>query len=225
MGILQRKSQIIIVTVGCLLMLSQTTILAQDGVTTQDVGNPGADGFECVKPLVCPTPAAIRYDVDLGAMDTVETGIQGTRTFFEGTMSQTLALSQSMSTLVVSPDVITASTVPADYAPALPRAVAQVGWQFESMGSDLQRRYSVAEWSKLFIGIVAIPIKFVKGIFVLGRYLGPLGLFLAWLFVMLPIVMWMKFANFVKNTIIKIFNLIVELIRIIGDIWDIFPFA
>jgi hypothetical protein len=130
-----------------------------------------------------------------------------------------------MSTLIVSPDTITASTVPADYSPALPRAMAQVGWQFETMGADLQKRYSVTEWATFFISIAAIPVKFVKGIFVLGRYLGPLGLFLAWLFVMLPIVMWMKFANFIKNLIIQIFNLIVEIIRIIGDIWDIFPFA
>lgn len=223
MGILQRKNQITVIVCGCFLLMSQA-VLAQGG-TTQDAGNPGRDGFACVAPLVCPTPAAIRYDVDLGAIDEVETGIENTRTFFEGTMSQTLALSQSMSTLVVSNDVISASTVPADYAPALPRAVAQVGWQFESMGSDLQRRYSVTEWGTFFISIVAIPVKFVKGIFVLGRYLGPLGLFLAWLFVMLPIVIWMKFANFIKNLVIQIFNLVVELIRIIGDIWDLFPFA
>ena len=224
MGILQRKNQIVFLAV-ILLMLSQTTILAQGGVETQDVGNPGRDGFSCVAPLVCPTPAAIHYEVDLGAIDDVEDGIQGTRTFFEGTMSQTLALSQSMSTLIVSNDVISASTVPADYAPALPRPVAQVGWQFDNMGSDLQRRYSVTEWAKFFISIVAIPVKFVKGLFVLGRYLGPLGLFLAWLFVMLPIVMWMKFANFIKNLIIQIFNLVIEAIRIIGDILDLFPFA
>ncbi len=228
MGILQRKNQIVCLILG-FLMLSQTTILAQGGdVETSDVGNPGYDGyvgFSCSPPLVCPTPAPIRMDADLGAIDEVEDGINGTRVFFEDTMSQTLALSETMSTLVVSPDVISASTVPAEYAPGLPRAVAQVGWQFETMGSDLQRRYSVTEWSTFFISIVAIPVKFVKGIFVLGRYLGPLGLFLAWLFVMLPIVMWMKFANFIKNLVIKIINLVIEIIRVIGDIWDLFPFA
>lgn len=140
-------------------------------------------------------------------------------------MSQTMALSQSMSTMIVSSNWITASTVPADYAAWLPRPVAQIGYQFETMGSDLQRRYSVVDWTRFFVSILVIPIKFVKGLFVLGRFLGPLGLFMAWLFVMLPLVAWMKLAGFIKDTIIKIINFFIEVIRVIGDIWDLFPFA
>lgn len=234
MGFLQHENKIIVFLLTMLLSFvwfSQTT-LAQGGddedVGVTDVGNPGYDGFvgfDCHPPLTCPKAVPIHYNVDTGAIEDVRDSVNGTRVFFTSAMSQTMALSQSMSTMIVASNWVTASTVPVDYAAWLPRPVAQAGYQFETMGSDLQRRYSVVDWTRFFISILVIPIKFAKGLMVLGRFLGPLGLFMAWLFIMLPWVAWMKLLGFIKDTIIRIINFFIEIIRVIGDIWDMFPFA
>ncbi len=216
------------VMLGCLFQA--VGVFAQGGgdVSTSDVGNPGNDGyvgFHCEPPLVCPTPAPIRFDADTGELEEIITGVENTREFFEGTISQTMALSETMSTVIVAGDSITASTVPVDYAPALPRAVAQIGWQFETMGSDMQKRYSLSEWlTKILMPILVVPVKFVKGIFVLGRYLGPLGLFLAWLIPMSIFVAWMKVAMFIRDILIKVFNLFVEAAKFVISVIKLIPF-
>jgi hypothetical protein len=214
----------LLVLSGMIFLMSAQAVFAQGGDTgVQDVGNPGNSGFTCVKPLVCPTPAAIRYDANIEAIDGVRDSINSTRGFFSNTISITLAMSNTMATVIIADDVITASAVPDDYAPTLPRPVAQIGWQFESMGSDLQRRYSVSEWGKLFIQVLVVPIKFIKGLIVLGRYLGPLGLFLAWLLVVFPIVAWKEFIKIAWMVIVKVYNLVMDAWGIIRDLWNALP--
>jgi hypothetical protein len=135
--------------------------------------------------------------------------------------SQTVALSDTIHDFLMgNGDSITATaiySVPDWYAPILPREVAQVGWDFEIMGSDLRRRYSVNEWFAYVGRMVSIPPRFVKGFFQFANLLGPFGLVLIWLFVMAPIVFALKFIAWLKNAIISLFNLLLKLLVLIFE--------
>jgi len=201
--------------IGCIfapivaLLLSQSTVFA-DGP------------FKCEPPLECPTPVSIG-DYELDTADDIDEMLEAPRAFFEGTISSTLALSETIHMVIVSEDIITTSIVPDSYAPTMPRGIAQIGWQFEEMNSDLQRRYSLAEWTSFVAGIIVVPVKLVKSLFVLGRYLGPLGLFLGWLFVMLPMVLLMKMSKFMKDLVISLFNFVIDIIRFVLDVIKLIP--
>ena len=172
--------------------------------------------------LTYPTPAPIDDDLDVGT-DAIDDALDNARTYFDNSISATLTLSNSLHTAIAGTDSITASTVPDTYAPTLPREIAQIGWQFEAMSSDLQRRYSLVEWTSFFAQIVAVPVKLAKSLFVLGRYLGPLGLFLGWLFVMLPMVLLMKTSALVKNLVTSAFNFMLDIIRFVLDVIKLIP--
>lgn len=119
----------------------------------------------------------------------------------------------------------TVANAPANYAPSLPRPLANVGYTFEQMRSAAQsgQAYSVAAWFALAGYIASIPIQFVKMMMQIADLLGPFGLFLYWLLAMLPFILTVRAFIFVKNLIINLINLAIKLVNFIGDLWDLIP--
>lgn len=140
-----------------------------------------------------------------------------------GTISYTNWLSAEATKLQATDD-FTIATAPSWYAPKLPRPIANVGWTFEGLRGGIEtNRYSPATWGGIFGYAISLPIQFIKMLFQLAEVLGPFGLFLIWVLVMLPFVLFARFFIFIKNSFIWLFNFLHRLIRFIGDIWDLIP--
>lgn len=119
---------------------------------------------------------------------------------------------------------LTISTAPDWYAPLLPREMANIGWTFEHVGDNSTVRYSLNTWSYLFGAMIAMPIRLVRALLELFRFMGPFGLFLVWLLViMLPAVLGFKILLFIKNTIIRIINFVLTVLDWILKIWNAVP--
>jgi len=172
--------------------------------------------------LVYSTPSAITYTTSsTGVVSRGEEVLNQAQVTISDVLTMATGLSQTIYTLMVATDSISLTTVPTWYAPYLPRPVAQVGWDFESMGSDLRRRYSLAFWTTRTAQILAIPVKFVKGLIPWAQALGPLGLFLAWLLVMLPIKLLLDMLDFLKNLAVHVFNFLLKIVHILIDLIDV----
>lgn len=117
---------------------------------------------------------------------------------------------------------ITVLNAPADYAPDMPRPFANVGYTFEQMEANGQQ-YSLNAWASLAGYMASLPVQMVKPLLELAEFMGPFGLFVIWLLVMLPFVLAVRLFVFFKNLIIKVMNLVIDIIRLIGDIWDLIP--
>lgn len=172
------------------------------------------------------TPLTLNTSVTGTAGYTAATTILGTgQGWVSDTVSYTLYIS-GVAAEISPTDTFTVATAPDWYAPPLPRPMANVGWTFETVlddGIDEGRRYSLPAWASFFGYIVSLPVQFIKMLFELAVFLGPLGLFLIWLLVMLPFVLFVRIFLFIKGLFIGLFNLIHKFIRFIGDIWDLVP--
>lgn len=142
--------------------------------------------------------------------------------WISNTVSYTLWLTDTAASLQYT-STFTVATAPGWYAPPLPRPMADIGWTFETMRGDIGTSYSIPTWAGLFGYSITLPIQFIKGLFDIAANLGPLGLFLTWLLIMLPFTLFTRAVLFLKNVIIGLFNLIHKIIRFIGDIWDTVP--
>lgn len=91
------------------------------------------------------------------------------------------------------------------------------------MGEDVRRRYSLTAWGAMATEIIALPLRFVKGLRDLGSLLGPFGLFLTWLLIMLPVVMFFKIIEFLKGLAIGLWNFAVQIAHIIMDLIELIP--
>lgn len=172
------------------------------------------------------TPLALNQGGLTGtAAYTAVTGIIGTgREWVSDTVSYTLWLSGEAAAINPT-ETFTVATAPDWYAPPLPRPMANVGWTFETIqdGIDSGVKYSLPTWAGFFGYIVSLPFQFIKMLLGLADFLGPLGLFIIWLLIMLPFVTFVRIWVFIKNLFISLFNLIHKFIRFIGDIWDLIP--
>lgn len=160
------------------------------------------------------TPAPLQGD---GTYLTITNTISGT---FTGIHSQVLAISDSTYILLNGTDnfsaVLTASTVPSWYAPYLPRDVAQVGWDFETLGADVRRRYSVSDWFEYIGNLSSLPIRFIKGLAELFALSGPLMLFLVWLLIFGPLVLVVRLVRMLWPWLVWFYKRIWEL-------WEAIP--
>jgi hypothetical protein len=59
----------------------------------------------------------------------------------------------------------------------------------------------------------------------LFRFMGPFGLFVAWLLVLLPVVLFFKIFEFFKSLVIRLFNFIFDMIRFILELIKLIPFV
>jgi len=124
-----------------------------------------------------------------------------------------------------TPVTFTISTPPADYAPSLPRNIAAVGWTIENMDSSAGLGFGVTAWASLFGYIVSLPFQIAKMLYNIFNLLGPMRLFIAWLFILLPWVLYVKLFIFIKNLLISMVNLVIKVVQFIGDLWDLIPFG
>ena len=138
-------------------------------------------------------------------------------------ISNTNALSATWAALWDANDALSVASAPDWYAPTLPRPIADIGWRFELMGEDVRRRYSLTAWGGLVTDIIALPIRFIKGLQDLGGLLGPFGLFLTWMWIMLPVVLFFKMIEFMKNLAISLWNFVVQVAHIIMDLIELIP--
>lgn len=114
---------------------------------------------------------------------------------------------------------ITVVTAPVWYAPALPRPMADVGWTFEQLTdpSGATLNFTVSSWAGFFGYVSTIPFQFVKTLWQLVAYLGPLGLFLGWLLIMFVIVLVIHTQVFIVKFLITILRLVVRLVELLGE--------
>lgn len=145
--------------------------------------------------------------------------IEGVNGLVTDVTSYTTWLSGTVENLTPT-DTFTIVTAPDWYAPALPRPMADVGWTFETLqtGVDEGRRYSLAAWSSFFGYVASLPFQFVKLLYQIVQFLGPLGLFLTWLLVMAPIVTYFRILLWIKNLFISLLNFIIKIISLLLSI-------
>lgn len=135
------------------------------------------------------------------------------------TVSYTLWISGEAAGIIPT-DTFTVAVAPDWYAPPLPRPMANIGWTFETLqgGVDTGRRYSLASWASFFGYMISLPVQFIKMLLDLADFLGPLGLFIIWLLIMLPFVLFVKVFVFIKNLFISLFNFIIKIARFFLDL-------
>ena len=158
--------------------------------------------------VMLPTPHFEPYTSTLTGGDTYtytdSTGYDG---FVGDMLVATLAMSDA--TAIVDTADIALVSAPADYAPYLPRPMADVGYTIEHM--ETTERYGLRQWAT-FVGLmVSMPIQLLKILFLLVAFMGPLGLFLTWLLLMVPVVLFFKLLQAIKDLIIKFINLLVTI--------------
>jgi hypothetical protein len=55
--------------------------------------------------------------------------------------------------------------------------------------------------------------------------MGPFGLFVTWLLVLLPAVLFFKIFEFFKSLIIRVFNFVLDMVRFILELIKLIPFV
>lgn len=115
-------------------------------------------------------------------------------------------------------ETITVIQAPDDYAPTLPRPMADVGYTFEQLspGVDTGQRFSIASWGAFLGYIGSLPFQFVKTLWALATYMGPFSLFLGWVLIMFGFVI-------VFNAIKFIWHLIITIIDLAYAVWELIP--
>lgn len=148
-----------------------------------------------------------------------------TRDDIVASLSRVNATLSAEAAWMTTPTTFTIQTAPITYAEHLPRPFANVGYTFENMQGNIGFMYDPRAWASLFGYIIGLPIAMVKFLYTLAGLMGPVGMFVTWLLILLPFTLWIKLALFIKNLIITIINLIIKLIQFIGDLWDLIPFG
>ncbi|GIK42356.1 MAG: hypothetical protein BroJett011_61890 [Chloroflexota bacterium] len=149
-----------------------------------------------------------------------------TQGWISDTISYTNWLSGEIEAITYT-DTFTIVAAPEWYAPSLPRPMANVGWTFETMqsGIDDGKRYSLTAWASFTGYIASLPVQLIKAVFDLFRFLGAFGLFVAWLLIMLPLVLFFKIFEFLKGLVIRLFNFILDVIGFILQLIKLLPFV
>jgi hypothetical protein len=71
--------------------------------------------------------------------------------------------------------------------------------------------------------MISMPIRLLKGIKELFQFMGPIGLFLSWLLLIAPGVLYLRFLQFVKATFIRIFNFLLAVVDWVLKLWQAIP--
>lgn len=160
---------------------------------------------------------------DTAAYTTISNIIGAGSGWISSVVSYTDWISGEASTLQET-GTFTIAAAPAWYAPDLPRPMANVGWTIEELqtGIDSGERYSLTTWAWFAGYLASLPVQLGKVTFQVFQFLGPLGLFVTWLFVMLPYKLWVKLLIFIKNLFIALFNFVVDLLRFLLELIGLF---
>lgn len=168
------------------------------------------------------TPISLDFSASVTdtAAYTAVTGILGSGSgWISSVVSYTGWLSGEVSTLQET-GTFTIASAPEWYAPDLPRPMADVGWTIEGLqdGIDSGERYSLSTWAYFTGYMASLPVQLAKVTFQIFQFLGPLGLFVIWLLIMLPYKLWVKALIFIKNLFISLFNFVVDLLRFVLEL-------
>ena len=147
--------------------------------------------------------------------------IQEAQTIVSNVVSYTTWLSASTQ---IHTETFSIMTAPVTYAASLPRPMANVGYTIESMQTDIDsgKNYSMNAWASLFGYLAAIPVQLTKMLYQLATLMGPFGLFISWLFLLLPFILGVRLIAFIKGLIIGLINLVTKLIGFVFDLIKIF---
>ena len=184
------------------------------------------------------TSVSIGYSelLTLGASGGFTGGISGDLSFVTGldadgravisdVVSYTNYLSGEVASIAYT-ETLAIDHAPSWYAPKLPRDMADIGWTFEQFSSPTgeAKRYSLNTWSFLFGTMISMPVRLVRGVWDLLYWMGPFGLFLGWLIViMLPAVLGFRILQFIKATFIRVFNFILAVLEWLLKLWQAVP--
>ena len=137
--------------------------------------------------------------------------------YADGIFSYTNTISGNIAALQGT-ETITVITAPAWYAPSLPRPFANVGWTFEQqIGPDDTVPKFTTESFAAFAGyVISLPFSFMRSIWDTLTRFGPLGLFLAWLFIMAIFVFTMETTRFFVGLFAVTVRFIVRLAELLG---------
>jgi hypothetical protein len=174
-------------------------------------------------PLITPSLAV---SSSITGTDQITGMVGATEGWISDTISYTTWLSSEVEAINYT-GTFTLASAPEWYAPSLPRPMADVGWTFETMqsGIDSGQRYSLNAWAA-FVGYTAsLPFQLIKSILELFRFLGAFGLFVAWLLIMLPLVLFFKIFEFLKSLVIRLFNFILDVIGFFLSLLKLLPFV
>lgn len=174
--------------------------------------------------LTYDTPLSLNAPITSSSAYTAINGInEGGRGIITSLLTYTDYLSNEITNLQYTQS-LTIGTAPSWYAPYMPRPMADIGWTFEQVGEDSTARYSLTTWSYLFGSMAAMPIQLARGLLDLFRFLGPFGLFMIWLIViMLPAVLGFRLLLFIKNTFIRLINFALTVIDWVLKLWNAVP--
>lgn len=70
-------------------------------------------------------------------------------------------------------------------------------------------QYGIKQWATFAGLLVAMPFQLLKILYLVVQFVGPLGLFITWLLVMIPVVLFFKLLKLIKDIIIWLLNLLI----------------
>jgi len=137
--------------------------------------------------------------------------------YADGIFSYTNAISGNIAALQGT-STITVITAPAWYAPALPRPFANVGWTFEQQigPGDTVPTFTTESFAAFAGYVISLPFSFMRAIWDTLTRFGPIGLFLAWLFIMAIFVFTMEATRFFISLFAVSVRFIVRLVELLG---------
>jgi len=113
-------------------------------------------------------------------------------------------------------DTFTVATAPADYAPTLPRPMANVGYTFEEISSPDGTIRPTMSSMGAFVGyMLAQPVQLARGLWGIASALGPFALFLGWLLLMFGISLAVAAIRLAIEIVGTVIDLIVRAIDIV----------
>jgi hypothetical protein len=107
-------------------------------------------------------------------------------------------------------------TPPAEYYPGAPEQIRQAGYTLEGLTTADISLMSAFDFAHYLGVALAMPFDFVRGLRVIGDIVGPIGLFLTWLFFATLWVGFIHFLSFVTSFIKSILGLGGRILQIIG---------
>jgi len=179
-------------------------------------------------PLSYNEPLTLDTDTDDVTGTNTYTAINGIVGTGQGVISDVISYTGYLTGEIAAAEqtgTFTVAAAPDWYAPNMPREMADIGWTFELMEDFSNvRQYSINTWATIFGHTAAMPVRLGKNVWFRFQFLGPFGLFMTWLFVvMLPFVFGIRILLFLKNMVIKAINFVIVVINWIIRLIELIP--
>lgn len=110
------------------------------------------------------------------------------------------------------------STAPISYYNGAPAEIKDIGYTIEQLQTANTAQMSPMDYASWLGSMIAIPFQFVRGLSTMGQILGPLGIFLSWLFMAATWVTFVYFIEFMLKTLRSAFGIGSAILNLIGNI-------